>query len=37
MNKIKEYSKILKDNYSELFNIQKTYLSQVRSDINNYL
>lgn len=37
MNKIKEFSKILKDNYSELFNIQKTYLSQVRSDINNYL
>ena len=37
ISEIKKYSKKLKDNYSELFNIQKTYLSKVRSDISNYL
>jgi hypothetical protein len=37
INKIKECSKMLKDNYSELFEIQKKYLNKVREDIGAYL
>lgn len=37
INKIKECSKMLKDNYSELFEIQKKYLNKVRADIGAYL
>ena len=35
-SKIKEYSKNIKDNYSELFNIHKCYLKKVREDIGKY-
>lgn len=37
INEIKNCSKDLKDNYLELFNIQKKYLNKVRSDINDYI
>jgi hypothetical protein len=35
--KIKEYYKILKENYSELFDLQKDYLKAIREDIRNYI
>jgi hypothetical protein len=34
---IKAFSKQLKDNYAELFEIQKKYLGSVRNDIKEYL
>lgn len=35
--KFKEYSSVIKNNYSELHKIYKKYLKEVRQDINKYI